>query len=191
MLVDMSHLKKWKLLATEDVSPSRWFPLEKRTYQRPDGIVVDDFYVTTLEDVAMIVPITSEGTVVLIRMYKQGSDEIMWQFPAGRLESKHADIQDLAIRELEEETGIRVTADSMHLIGKQLTMGTKASEVCSVYLVKDCVFNSEQQLDDNEEIEVGVFAPKEIDEMILSGELWCAPSISAWTQVRLRERFDQ
>jgi len=44
---------KWKLLSAKDVSPSKWFTIEERTYELPDGRIVDDFTVTTLANVSL------------------------------------------------------------------------------------------------------------------------------------------
>jgi ADP-ribose pyrophosphatase len=176
----MTKLKKWELLNTEDVSPSKYFPLEKRTYRRPDGVVIDDFYVTTLADSVHVIPITKDKKVVMIRMYKQGTDEFMIQFPAGRFEGKHMDLEDAAVKELEEEAGIKITKDQLIKMNDHGLMTTKATEVVRLFLVTGVEINSNQILDENEEIEVLVLTPEEVDQMILNGEIWCSPTIANW-----------
>ena len=69
-------IQKWKLLSAKDVSPSTWFPIEARTYQLPNGKIIEDFTVTTLADVAMIIPMTTEGKLVLVNQYKPGVDAV-------------------------------------------------------------------------------------------------------------------
>jgi ADP-ribose pyrophosphatase len=172
--------QKWKLLSTTDVSPSKWFPIENRTYELPNGRIVDDFTVTTLADVAMIVPITTEGKVVLVNQYKPGVDSVMIQFPAGRLETNHANVTETAQHELEEETGIRVELSQLTQFAKLNSFSTKASEIVYFYLAKDCTFNSQQHFDPNEDIEILQFTPEELDAKILSGEIWCAQTIAGW-----------
>src|SRR5690242_19769211 len=114
----MSKPQKWKLLKTEDVSPSKWFPIENRTYELPNGKIVDDFTVTTLGDVAMIVPITKDGKVVLARQYKPGVDTLTLEFPAGRIEKHHTNILETAQHELEEEVGIHVEQNQLLFLGE-------------------------------------------------------------------------
>ncbi len=176
----MSKLAKWQLLATQDVSLSKWFPVEKRTYQLPDGRVVDDFYVSTFDDVAMIVPVLKDGRVALIRMYKQGADDLMIQFPAGRKEASHTTLGQTATHELVEETGIVVPESELQILGKFSTMSTKSTESVYLYLVSGAEINSTQNLDENEEIEVLLKTPSEIDALITSGEIWCFQTIAAW-----------
>ncbi len=183
----MSKLQKWQLLQAEDVSPSPFFPLERRTYKTPDGRVVEDFYVCTLEDSVHVVPITPEGNVVLIRMYKQGADDIVLQFPAGRLEKKHASPQVAAAWELEEEAGIKVDPSDLEFVQKMAVMTTKSTENVWVYVAKNAVFNSKQNFDENEEIETVVVSPAELDQMILDGKIVEGLIIADWYLVK--EKF--
>src|SRR5258708_26903086 len=99
-------IKKWQLISSKDVSPSSWFPIESRTYKLPNGKIVEDFTVTTIADVAMVVAVTEDGKFIFVRQYKPGIGEITIEFPAGRIESEHASIHDTAKHELLEETGI-------------------------------------------------------------------------------------
>lgn len=179
-------LQKWKLLSKKDVSPHDWFPIEMRSYQLPNGTIVEDFSVTTLADVAMIVAQTKDEKVVLVKQYKPGTDEIMIQFPAGRIEPSHADMQETAMHELEEETGIKADKSAFHNFGKISGFSTKATEKVYLYFVDKVEFNSEQNLDLNEEIEVLLLTPDEIESLIHSGQIWCGQTISAWTLAKKR-----
>jgi ADP-ribose pyrophosphatase len=174
-------LQKWKLLSKKDVSPHDWFPIEMRTYQLPNGKIVDDFSVTTLADVAMIIPITADRKVVLVKQFKPGIGEILIQFPAGRIEKNHRDIQETAQRELEEEVGIRVTEPQLHFLAKVHAFSTKATEVVHLFIAENCVFNSEQNFDDNENIEIILLSFNQLDEKIFNGEIWDAEAIAGWT----------
>jgi len=173
-------IKKWKLLTKQDVSPSKWLPVERRKYETSDGIEIDDFFVLTVADSVHAIALTKEGKVVMIRMFKQGIDEIMIQFPAGRKEDKHESLVDVAVKELEEETGIKVIESELAYLGKLALMTTKATESAHYYLAIGVEFNSSQNLDDNEEIEVLELFPHEIDEYIKNGKIWDAPCIAGW-----------
>jgi ADP-ribose pyrophosphatase len=170
----------WKLLRAEDVSPSKWFPIERRSYQLPNGKVVDDFTVTTLADVSLVVPITDPRKVVLVEQYKPGVDEVMLQFPAGRIETGYQDMTEAAQHELEEEVGIKVERDQLEYITVLSGFSTKATEKVFCYLAQHCVFNSIQDLDETELIEVVELDIEEVDQYILDGKIWCSQSISAW-----------
>ena len=173
-------LQKWKLLSKKDVSLSAWFPIESRTYELPDGRIIDDFTVTTLADVAMIIPITVGNKVIVINQFKPGIGEILTQFPAGRSEKHHKNILETAQHELEEETGILVTESQLHFLAKLHAFSTKGTEVIHLFLADNCDFNSQQHLDENEEIEVIQLSFSEVDEKILTGQIWDAAGIAGW-----------
>lgn len=172
--------KKWKLVSKKDVSPSKWFPIEERTYQLPNGKIIDDFNVTTLADVSMIIPITKDKKVVLVNQYKPGVDEVIMQFPAGRIEEDHKNLDETAQHELEEETGIQVALNQLTQFAKLSGFSTKATEVVFVYLAQNCEFNSKQNFDSTEDIQVLTVSFEEIDMLIEMGEIWCAQTIAAW-----------
>lgn len=173
-------IQKWKLLSKKDVSPSSWFPIESRTYQLPNGKVVEDFTVTTLADVAMVIARTKEGKIVVVNQYKPGVDEVMIQFPAGRVEPGYKDMVEAAQHELEEEAGIRVDREQLHYIAKLAAFSTKATESVFIYFADQCEFNSQQNFDETEDIEVIELTPEELDQKIAAEEIWCAQSITGW-----------
>jgi 8-oxo-dGTP pyrophosphatase MutT (NUDIX family) len=172
--------QKWKLLSAKDVSPSKWFPIESRTYELPDGRILDDFTVTTLGDVAMILPITKEKKVVFIQQFKPGIGDILVQLPAGRIEKNHHSIAETARHELEEETGIKIAPDQLHFIAKVHAFSTKASEVVHLFLAGHCELNSQQHLDTYEDIEVLQWSFAEVEKNIANGRIWDAEAIAAW-----------
>lgn len=179
----MTELKEWKLISKKDVSVGKWFPLEERTYELPDGKIVDDFTVTTLSDVSMIIPFTPEGKVVMCHQFKPGANELTYEFPGGRIEDKHADFEAVAKAELVEETGI--VANEVHYFGETVTFPTKASERVKNYYVLNAEVTSDTHFDETENIELVYFTPQEVEEKIKSGEINTAPSLSAWLQLRL------
>ena len=181
----MRSIKKWKLLTTQDISPSPWFPFEKRTYELPNGKIVDDFYVTPLPDVALIVPITKQGKVVMVKQYKQGVDDITLEFPAGRKELHHQNMLETAIEELSEETGIKTS--NLTYFATVAGFTTKASERVYCYVATDVEQVGEQHLDENEAIEVVEFSKEQIDQVIYGGKMLSAVSISAW--ILANEKF--
>jgi 8-oxo-dGTP pyrophosphatase MutT (NUDIX family) len=179
-------IKKWQLLAKKDVSPSSWFPIESRTYQLPNGKVIDDFTVSTIPNVSMVIAITKDQKVVLVHQYKPGVNEIMYQFPAGRLEEKHRDLLELAQHELEEEAGIKVEKEKLEYLGRFTGFSTKSSEVVSMYLATDCEFNSKQNLDVTEDIEVVTVSFDHLEEMIKNNQIICAQTVAGWQLAKLK-----
>lgn len=71
--------------------------------EMPDGTVIDWYYVDTPPAV-MIVPITADGDVVLVRQWRQNIRAHGLELPAGAFELKEG-VESAARRELLEETG--------------------------------------------------------------------------------------
>ena len=59
---------------------------------------------------AAIVPVDEDGRVTLVRQHRVAIDRFTWEIPAGKLDSADEDMLVCARRELEEETGIRLSS---------------------------------------------------------------------------------
>jgi 8-oxo-dGTP pyrophosphatase MutT (NUDIX family) len=175
---------KWTVLSKKDVSPNSWFPIESRNYRLPDGNIIEDFTVSTIADVALIVPITKDKKIVLVKQFKPGVDDVMLQFPAGRMESHHTDMKEVAVHELEEETGIRIDKSQLTQFARFTGFSTKASEVVYCYIATDCTFNSSQHLDVTEDIEVVTVSMQEMDRLVSTNEIWCSQTVASWELVK-------
>lgn len=178
--------RKWKLLSKKDVSPHAWFPIEMRSYRKPDGTVISDFSVTTIADVSMVIPVTRDRQAVFVHQFKPGVDEVILEFPAGRIDAKHTDFPSLAGAELEEETGIRVAREQLEEFAVLAGFTTKGTERVHFFLARDCEFNSRQRFDENEDIEVILLPFAEVDKKIITGQIWTAQTIAGWAVAKLK-----
>lgn len=170
-------MKKWKIIDTEDVSPSKWFPIIRHKVELSDGTIVDDYFISPMGNVVMILPITKDNEIVLVKQYKHAIAEILIELPAG-FQQKGKNLEESALAELEEEVGIKTTAENLLLIGKTANNPTKTTHVTYCYLAKDLEFNSKQHLDETEDIEIIKVSPKEALEMVKRGEIWVADSVA-------------
>jgi len=136
--------------------------------------------VTTIGDVSMVVPITKDKKVILVNQFKPGVDEVVLEFPAGRIEPHHKDFVELAQRELEEETGIKVELNKLRHFATLGGFVTKGSERVLFYLATDLEFNSKQHTDHGEEIEIIQLSFQEMDDYIFNGKIWTAQTIAGW-----------
>lgn len=178
-------IKTWKLLSKTDKSLSKWFPVEERVYQKPDGSIVDDFTVLMVEDVSLIIPVTSEKKIIMVKQFKPGADQITLEFPGGRLKTDQ-DYLAGAQAELLEETGMQ--ADQFIELGETVTFPTKGSEKIMNFIALNVEKVSEQKLDEHEDIEIVECTANEIDQMILSSEINTAPSITLWYLAKEKQK---
>ncbi len=178
-------MKKWKTLAIEDVSPSKWFPIERHTVELPDGTVVDDYYISPIGDVVMVLPITRDNKFVLVKQYKHAIGEVVIELPAG-FQQKGKTLEETAVSELEEECGIKTAVSNLIFLGKVANNPTKTTHVTYCYLVRDVEFNSVQNLEITEEIGVLTVTPQEALTMINNGDIWVGDSIVTIMKTFLR-----
>jgi ADP-ribose pyrophosphatase len=169
-------MKKWKLIKEVDVSPSKWFPVLQHTVELPNGKIIDDYFISPMGNVVMILPITLKNEVILVKQYKHALDEILIELPAG-FQQKGKNLEESALAELEEETGIKTTVNNLIFLGKIANNPTKTTHVTYCYLAKNLDFNSKQSFDETEDIEIIKVSPQKALEMVKNGDIWVADSV--------------
>jgi ADP-ribose pyrophosphatase len=101
--------------------------------QMPDGYRCDWYYVDTPPSV-MIVPLTSDGNLVLVRQYRHNLKAHVLEFPAGTI-SDGEEPQAAALRELEEETGYALTGDARpQPVGAFYSLPSETNKYTHVFL---------------------------------------------------------
>lgn len=170
-------MKKWKILEEIDVSPSKWFPIKQHKIELPNGEIIDDYFITDLSNVGMILPITMQNEIVFVKQYKHGVKEILIELPAG-FQQKDKSIEESALAELEEETGIKTSIDKLIPIGRISNTPTKSTHITYGFLVTELEFNSVQNLEITEDIEIIKRSPIETIEMIKNGEIWVGDTVA-------------
>jgi ADP-ribose pyrophosphatase len=170
-------IQKWTVIKEEDISPSEWMPIVRHTVKLANNNIVDDYYFSLLGNVAMVLAVTTENKIVLVRQYKHGIGEILLELPGG-MQHQHATMEACALAELEEETGIKADESQLISLGKIAGNPTKTNQVTYGFIVKDAEFNTMQKFDDNEDIELVTVTPKELLAMVASGEVWVADTVA-------------
>lgn len=169
-------LKKWKVLDKENVSPSKWFPIEKHKVRLPDGSVVDDYFVSPLGNVSMVLPITKNKEIYLVKQYKHGLGEIVIELPAG-FQQKGKTLQQSAIAELEEEIGAVVLEENLYSLGKIANVPTKIMNITYGFLAQEVELTSDQKLEVTENIEILKIKANKVLEMVKNEEIWVTDSV--------------
>src|SRR6202167_12844 len=83
---------------------------------------------------AAVVAVDSSNCVCLVRQYRHGIMDFLWEIPAGKLDPGEAP-QLCAVRELAEETG--VSAKRWTSLGQYLPAPGIFTEVIHLYLARD------------------------------------------------------
>jgi len=156
----------------------RWYRLRRDTVKLPDGRVVDDYFVSQRPSVAIVVPLTVEKNVILVRQYKHAVQAITLEFPAGTFQSESP--ATAVTRELEEETGY--SPNSMMELGTCFDDSTRNSNLVHIFLASGCVLTGKQELDELEEvsgIEVVIASIQEVIKLLEHGEIKSMSSVAA------------
>ena len=78
-----------KFVATVfDAAP--WMTVNKEHVAFPNGGEIEDFYQVILRHFALMVPITSDGKVVMVRGYRHGPGRSEFAFPGGFIDPGEA-----------------------------------------------------------------------------------------------------
>jgi ADP-ribose pyrophosphatase len=100
----MDILKAWETLADETLYETGRLRLARETVRLQDGRVIKDYYQIHMGVAAVIAATRTDGTLILVRMYKHGARRHGIGFPGGGVEPGEEPLA-AARRELREETG--------------------------------------------------------------------------------------
>jgi ADP-ribose pyrophosphatase len=123
---------------------------------------------------AVIVPIKSDGKIVLISQYRYPHNQAVIEFPAGKLEAGE-DPLDCATRELAEETGY--TSNKISKLGKIYTTPGFCDEILHIYLAEDIIPGAHAREEGEEGMEILELTIDEIEKKISDGEIVDAKTI--------------
>lgn len=131
---------------------------------------------------ALAVPVTAEGKLVLVRQYRFAAQGRILEFPAGTVEPDEDPAATIR-REIEEETGYR--AGQWQSLGKFFLAPGYSDEVIYAFLAQDLEqLETPPDRDEDEDLEVVLLTPQELEQAILRGEAVDAKSISSFFMAR-------
>jgi len=173
--------KRLKKLSEEVLHENPWWIHKHDTYEKPDGIVGDYFYLETHGGAAAIVPVLPDGRIILILQYRYLMDKQSIEFPIGGIGKDCSPIEG-AKRELLEETGYKAT-DWIKLGAFEPSNGL-TKDMTHAFLAHVVEDRANQQLDETEDIEVLYRRPDEVEDMICRGDIWDGQTLAIWALVR-------
>lgn len=147
-------------------------------FRSPEGNV-GDYYLIDHPTWAVVCPITDDKKVVLVKQFKQGANEVIWEFPAGRIEDDQTP-QAAAMAELMQETGYSTDEANMTETGKIWMSTRKSSCYFHTFVATECKRSGSQNLDAGEGmVEVQAVCQREFWRMVRDGEIQEASTLNA------------
>ena len=155
-------IKPWKILETSYFRPR--FRIDRCELANGNFL---DATILEFHSWANVLALTKNNQVVLVRQYRHGVEDVLWEFPGGVVEDGENPLEG-AKRELLEETGY--IASTWFEIGKIYPNPAFQTNTLYCFLAMDAELVSQQNLDAGEDIEVDLMPLDELIEMAKRGE---------------------
>jgi 8-oxo-dGTP pyrophosphatase MutT (NUDIX family) len=158
-------MRKPKTIASSPVHRGRIIQVSTERLRYSNGREYDIDFVRH-PGAAAVVAVDSSDRVCLVRQYRHGVEDFLWEIPAGKLDSGEPP-QVCAVRELKEETGVE--AKRWTSLGLFIPAPGLFSEIIHIYLARDLAIGAASP-DADEELELKWLPIKDAVDLILRGE---------------------
>lgn len=147
-MVQRHLLRHWRVLKRSVAFSCPWYQIAREKIRLPTDRVIDYYYVT-IPPAVMVVPVTADRRVVLLRQYRYPTRSFSYELPGGNTRGKAPLVTGK--EELLQETGYR--ARRWTRLGRFHPYSGISDEVCFVYLARE-LEPGRQRLEDREFIQV-------------------------------------
>ncbi|MDA3864389.1 MAG: NUDIX hydrolase [Deltaproteobacteria bacterium] len=173
----MNKIKKWNVTKRINLFKSQMLQFEEMDCIRENDQVQGIFYRIILPAWVNIIPITTEGELILIRQFRHGAGEFTLEIPGGVVD-KGENPLEAAKRELLEETG----ASSFNWKSLDYVYPNPAiqSNKCHLYLATNTEIKAKTDFDEFEEIEIFKIKLSDITSYLASGKIKNAIVLSSF-----------
>ena len=144
----------WKIISSEYLFKDLWFTIRKDVCQKPNGGVVNPYYVYEFPEWVTAVALTEDGKFIFEKQYRHALGQTMMEIPGGCVDEGDANLQEAIARELKEETGY--VFSKYEYLGKVSSNPSTNSNMMHYFLATGGRKVEEQTLDQHEEIEVQI-----------------------------------
>ncbi|MCD7814156.1 MAG: NUDIX hydrolase [Lachnospiraceae bacterium] len=177
-------MEEWKCLSSHELLKNQWLTVHKDKALLPNGLIVEDYYVVELVGAVIVAAIDQCGNLVLKKEYRYPVGCTLIELPAGGIEDGE-NPQTAAERELLEETGY--ASEDWTYLGVSIDSPSKCNSKLHMFLAKNAVKVSVQQLDKTEDIDVLVVPLARAVEMCMNNEIKVGSSVHTIMTVYLQE----
>ncbi|PIX61994.1 hypothetical protein CO057_03275 [Candidatus Uhrbacteria bacterium CG_4_9_14_0_2_um_filter_41_50] len=173
-------LKPWKKVSDELIKKNPWW--EYRLMKFDVGGTQVNYHCVYETPGVMVIPVRDDGKILMVKQLRVLLGRESLEFVAGGSENADSNLE-AASGELAEEGGLR--AENLIFIGFFDASPGRSNKQVEVFTASQ-LSETTAEGDEAHEIDPFWFAPDEIDEMIKSGELRDAWSITAWSIAKPR-----
>ena len=168
-----------EVLATRTVYTGRIFDVSVDRVRLPHGREAD-LEIVRHEGSIVLIPISADGRILLVRQYRHAVGRFLWELPAGSLETNE-DVAVAAARECQEELGL--IADHLERLHTFFPTPGFCTEAMTYFKATGLRTPGDgdpvAHQDEDESIEVESFSPAEVRQMIDAGEIADLKTVAA------------
>jgi ADP-ribose pyrophosphatase len=177
-----TQVDPWPLLHSRVLHEFSIYRIRQDTRRSPRTGREHPFLILDSADWVNVVPVTSEGNLVLIRQFRHGTSSVVWEIPGGMVDGHEESPGEAGRRELLEETGYQ--AEHWEFLGAVHPNPAIQNNRCHTFLALHARSTGAQRLDGSEDIAVQEVPWPRVMEMIDRGEISHALVITAlfWYQ---------
>lgn len=168
-------LQSWKKLSETVLFRNPYWTYKLDALELPGGAPGEYHYVHT-NGSSMIVPVTDDGGLLLVKQYRHLAGRESVEFPCGSVKEGRSH-EETARDELEEETGC--LAQTLRMVGEFNPFNGVTNEMCRVYVAGGLTYVGEKP-DETEEFEILRVTPVHLEAWIRTGTIWDGMTIAAW-----------
>jgi ADP-ribose pyrophosphatase len=170
------QLRHWTVRSSSYRFNEPFLRVRSDTVELPDGTIIEGYFVRESRGFAIIVALTPERRVVLVRQYKHGIAQIVLELPAGMIDEGESP-EACAVRELAEETGY--AGDPPQLLRSLFADPTSSNASFHVFLVENAVLKFAQSLDATEAILVETVTIAGLEAAARDGRIGSGSQVAA------------
>jgi len=173
---------RWDVIRSEITYRCRIFSVRRDESRSPRSGQAHDFHVLETPDFVNVIPLTSDGRVLLVRQFRHGIREVTLEVPAGLVDSNEAP-DAAALRELREETGY--TSLRIEPLGVVHPNPAIMNNRCHMFAAYEVAQVGPPQWDATEELRLEAVALGRVPHLIRSGAVSNALTVTAFHLLEL------
>ncbi len=136
-----------------------------------------DWFVLELPDCVSVVPLTSDGRIILVEQYRHGVGDWVLECPGGSIDASDPDPVSAARRELFEETGY-VARDIVALGSSARDPGSQSTRV-HTFIARDCCLGDDPSPEPFEALRLRIVTRDQLGELIGAGANFDAATLAS------------
>ena len=160
----------WKILDSKSLFSSGLFQLKADRCELPDGRIMPKYYVMNFPDWVNILPVTTEGELILVKQYRHASGRDHLEVPGGSIDPRlNETVQEGALREMLEETGFK--SSKVEKIGSHFPNPALQSNQMHTFVAWDSIDTQAQNLDEFEDLELYFCSFEKLKKHLVEGDI--------------------